>query len=123
MNDVTAPRRQHFAGLLVLLGWQSRHMLRAAWPILIAAYFQNANDAKYFLWAISVGAVFTLVGAVLHFWRFTFNVSGGKFHVHKGVNLLVAEGLLCEEARTPPPPPVWWLYASWKSGAASLGLV
>ena len=85
MNDLTAPRRQHIAGLLVLLGWQSRHMLRAAWPILIAAYFQNANDAKYFLWAISVGAVFTLVGAVLHFWRFTFNVSGGKFHVHKGV--------------------------------------
>ena len=85
MNDLTAPRRQHIAGLLVLLGWQSRHMLRAAWPILIAAYFQNTNDAKYFLWAISVGAVFTLVGAVLHFWRFTFNVSGGKFHVHKGV--------------------------------------
>ena len=59
MNDLTAPRRQHIAGLLVRLGWQARHMLRAAWPVWIAASVQDANDAKYFLWAISVGAVFT----------------------------------------------------------------
>ena len=85
MSDLTAPRRQHTVGLLVLIGWQSRLMLRTAWPILIAAYVQQDSDAKYFLWAIAVGGGLTLVGAVLHFWRFTFNVSGDKFHVHKGI--------------------------------------
>ena len=85
MSDLTAPRRQHIVGLLVLIGWQSRLMLRAAWPILIAAYVQQDSDAKYFLWAIAVGGGLTLVGAALHFWRFTFNVSGDKFHVHKGI--------------------------------------
>ena len=89
MRDVSkgfdAPRRQHIAGLVVLIGWQSRHILRAAWPILIAAYLQQAQDAQYFLWAIAAGSALTVLGAVLHFWRFTFNVDGGKFHVHKGV--------------------------------------
>ena len=56
MRDLAAPRRQHIVGLLVLIGWQSRHMLRAAWPILLAAYVQQDSDAKYFLWAIAVGA-------------------------------------------------------------------
>ena len=70
----SVPRRQHIVGLLVLVGWQSRMMLRAAWPILIAAYVQQESDAKYFVWAIVAGAVLTLLGAVLHFWRFTFNV-------------------------------------------------
>ena len=81
----SVPRRQHIVGLLVLVGWQSRMMLRAAWPILIAAYVQQDNGAKYFVWAIVAGAVLTLLGAVLHFWRFTFNVDHGAFHVHKGV--------------------------------------
>ena len=89
MRDVSkgfdAPRRQHIVGLVVLIGWQSRHILRAAWPILIAAYVQQAQDAQYFLWAIAAGSALTVLGAVLHFWRFTFNVDGGKFHVHKGV--------------------------------------
>jgi len=79
------PRRQHVVGLLVLVGWQAQTMLRAAWPILIAAYVQQEEDAKYFAWAMGAGAVLTVVGAVLHFWRFSFNVKGGKFHVHKGV--------------------------------------
>ena len=79
------PRRQHIVGLLVLMGWQSRMMLRAAWPILIAAYVQQDNGAKYFVWAIVAGAALTLLGAVLHFWRFTFNVANNAFHVHKGV--------------------------------------
>ena len=61
------------------------HILRAAWPILIAAYLQQAQDAQYFLWAIAAGCALTVLGAVLHFWQFTFNVDGGKFHVHKGV--------------------------------------
>ena len=82
---LATPRRQHIVGLLVLLGWQSQHILRAAWPILIAAYLQQENDAKYFLWALSLGGLATLLGAVLHFWRFTFSVSQGKFHVHKGI--------------------------------------
>lgn len=81
----SVPRRQHIVGLLVLVGWQSRMMLRAAWPILIAAYVQQDNGAKYFVWAIVAGAALTLLGAVLHFWRFTFNVDHGAFHVHKGV--------------------------------------
>ena len=87
MTDLgfAAPRRQHIVGLLVLVGWQSRMMLRAAWPILIAAYVQQDNEAKYFVWAIVAGAVLTLLGAVLHFWRFTFNVIDGAFHVHKGI--------------------------------------
>ena len=85
MNDLAAPRRQHVVGLLVLIGWQSRLMLRAAWPILLAAYVQQDSDAKYFLWAIALGGGLTLVGALLHFWRFTFNVSGDTFHVHKGI--------------------------------------
>ncbi|MDA0940819.1 MAG: PH domain-containing protein [Bacteroidetes bacterium] len=79
------PRRQHAVGLLVLVGWQAQMMLRAAWPILIAAYVQQEEDAKYFAWAIGAGAVLTVLGAVLHFWRFSFNVKEGKFHVHKGV--------------------------------------
>ena len=79
------PRRQHIVGLLVLVGWQSRMMLRAAWPILIAAYVQQDSDAKYFVWAVVAGAGLTLLGAVLHFWRFTFNVVDGAFHVHKGI--------------------------------------
>ena len=79
------PRRQHAVGLLVLVGWQAQMMLRAAWPILIAAYVQQEEDAKYFAWAIGAGAVLTVLGAVLHFWRFSFNVKDGKFHVHKGV--------------------------------------
>ena len=45
------------------------------------------------------------------------------FYVHKGANLLVAEGLLCEGARTPPPPPVWWLYASWGGSMVLAGTV
>ena len=40
-----------------------------------------------------------------------------------GVNALVAEGLLCEGARTPPPPPVWWLYASWGGSMVLAGTV
>ncbi|MEE2919162.1 MAG: PH domain-containing protein [Bacteroidota bacterium] len=87
MADVgfAVPRRQHIVGLLVLVGWQSRMMLRAAWPILIAAYVQQDSDAKYFVWAVVAGAGLTLLGAVLHFWRFTFNVVEGAFHVHKGI--------------------------------------
>ena len=89
MHDVSkefdVPRRQHVVGLIVLIGWQSRHILRAAWPILIAAYLKQAEDAHYFLWAIAAGSALTVLGAVLHFWRFTFNVDGGKFHVHKGL--------------------------------------
>ncbi|MDA0728054.1 MAG: PH domain-containing protein [Bacteroidetes bacterium] len=89
MTDVRfafeVPRRQHAVGLLVLVGWQAQKMLRAAWPILLAAYVQQEEDAKYFAWALAAGAVLTVVGAVLHFWRFSFNVKEGKFHVHKGV--------------------------------------
>ena len=89
MHDVSkefdVPRRQHVVGLIVLIGWQSRHILRAAWPILIAAYLQQAEDAQYFLWAIAAGSALTVLGAVLHVWRFTFNVDGGTFHVHKGL--------------------------------------
>ena len=79
------PRRQHAVGLLILVGWQAQMMLRAAWPILIAAYVQQENDAKYFVWALGVGAVLTLIGAVLHFWRFTFNLKEESLHVQKGV--------------------------------------
>jgi len=79
------PRRQHAVGLLVLVGWQAQTMLRAAWPVLIAAYVQQEEDAKYFAWAMAAGAVLTVLGAVLHFWRFSFNVKDDKFHVHKGV--------------------------------------
>lgn len=43
------PRRQHAVGLLVLVGWQTQTMLRAAWPILIAAYVQQEDDATYFV--------------------------------------------------------------------------
>ena len=89
MGDATRPfaepRRQHAVGLLVLVGWQAQLILRAAWPLLIAAYVQQEQDAKYFLWALAAGAVLTVFGAVLHFWRFTFNVQGGKFLVQKGV--------------------------------------
>ena len=89
MGDATRPfaepRRQHAVGLLVLVGWQAQLILRAAWPLLIAAYVQQEQDAKYFLWALAAGAALTVFGAVLHFWRFTFNVQGGKFLVQKGV--------------------------------------
>ena len=51
------PRRQHAVGLLVLVGWQAQLILRAAWPLLIAAYVQQEQDAKYFLWALAAGAV------------------------------------------------------------------
>ena len=79
------PRRQHAVGLLVLVGWQAQTMLRAAWPVLIAAYVQQEDDAKYFAWAMGAGAFLTVLGAVLHFWRLSFNVKDDKFHVHKGV--------------------------------------
>ena len=79
------PRRQHAVGLLILVGWQAQMMLRAAWPILIAAYVQQENDAKYFVWALGVGAVLTLIGAVLHFWRFTFNLKEESLHVQKSL--------------------------------------
>ena len=84
-RDFGVPRRQHAVGLLVLVFWQGRMLLRASWPLLIAAYVQHDEDVWFFLWAMIGAAVLTVVGGILHFWRFTFNIKDGKFHVHKGV--------------------------------------
>jgi len=79
------PRRQHGMGIVVLIGWQGQVLIRSLWPILLAAWVQQDDEARYLVWAaLSVGVI-SILGALIHFWRFTFNVKDGKFHVHKGV--------------------------------------
>ena len=79
------PQRQHALGLLILIGWQAQALVRSTWPVFVAFYFQGDRDAQFFIWAISVGCILTLMGAVLHFARFTFHLEADQLHVRKGV--------------------------------------
>ena len=79
------PRRQHGIGIVVLIGWQAQMLIRSLWPVLLAAWVQQDDEARYLVWAVFAVALISVFGALIHFWRFTFNVKDGKFHVHKGV--------------------------------------
>lgn len=78
-------QRQHALGLLLLLGLQTRLILRMSWPLLIAFYFQGDREARFFLWAMAGLAGVAFVAAMLHFARFTFRVQEGQLQVRKGI--------------------------------------
>lgn len=85
MDDFGSAQRQHALGLLLLLGLQTRLILRMSWPLLIAFYFQEDREARFFLWAIAGLAGLAFVAAILHFARFTFRIQENQLQVRKGI--------------------------------------
>ena len=41
------PRRQHGIGIVVLIGWRAQMLIRSLWPVLLAAWVQQDDEARY----------------------------------------------------------------------------
>lgn len=87
-NAFSSPQRQTKIGIVLLTLKNIGKLLRAIWPIILIAYFRDANPREWIIYTLIAGlTLYLTIYTILDYWNFSYfiDTKNEKFVIKKGI--------------------------------------
>ena len=72
-NAFSSPQRQTKIGIVLLTLKNIGKLLRAIWPIILIAYFRDANPREWIIYTLIAGlTLYLTIYTILDYWNFSY---------------------------------------------------
>lgn len=86
-TQLSSPRRQSPAAVILILARFFRRLARQAWPVIIIVFFRQGeqNLLTYVLYFALATTLFSMFASLASYWRFYFYTTNEEFIIEKGI--------------------------------------